>query len=119
MKKNGKLIAVSSFFTAFYSTILSLGIECTLCLMGLFLVVTWDGAKAGFEELPRFTAFCLIVGFFSLILLFISLIFNIFISEHLGYTKKMWYIQSILAIVISIPMIGAWEWIFDFLLLTF
>lgn len=90
---------------------LGLGMECLLNLLALVMSISLDGKPS----YPRFIPFCIILGIVALLGLSAMLILNIKASEKLGFTKNIWLIQYVFAVVLSIPMIKLWEMLFDFL----
>ena len=108
-----KYFLVFAFVIA-YATFLSIGYECLLNLLGLSMAITLDGAAVT-KQYPRFIPFCTVVGLGALILLIATFILNLKISEKHGLTKKFWWMQAIIALVISFPMSKIWELLFAFL----
>ena len=106
--KKAAYIILSIFTNAMF---LSLGTECLLNLLSLSMAISLDSAV----KYPRFVPFCAILGIVALLGLIAMLILNIKFSEKLGFTKTIWFIQYIVAFVLSIPMIKLWEVLFDFL----
>ena len=100
------------------ATFLSIGLECLLNLLGLSMAISLDGAAVT-KQYPRFIPFCVIVGLGALVLLIATFVLNLKKSEKYGLTKELWWIQSIFSIVISFPMVKAWELLFEFLQRTF
>ena len=96
------------------ATFLSLGSTCLLNLLGVSMAISLDG-KSVAEQYPRFIPFCIILGIVALLGVVFLLLGNIKISEKLKFTKWIWYIQYIFALVLSIPMIKLWEILFEFL----
>ena len=110
---------MKKYFLAFafviaYASFSSLGLECLLNLLGLSMAIALDGAAVT-KQYPRFIPFCMIVGLGALILLIATFILNLKMSEKYGLTKKIWWIQSIIALVIFFPMVKVWELLFEFL----
>ena len=101
-------------FVIAYATLFSLGLECLLNLLGLSMAIALDGAAVT-KQYPRFIPFCMIVGLGALILLIATFILNLKMSVKYGLTKKIWWIQSIIALVIFFPMVKVWELLFEFL----
>ena len=85
-----------------------------LNLLGFSMAISLDGAAVT-KQYPRFIPFCVIVGLGALVLLIATFILNLKMSEKYGLTKKIWWIQAIIALVISFPMVKAWELLFEFL----
>ena len=56
-----------------------------------------------------------VVGILALIAAVILGMFNLKLSEKFNFSKKIWYVQIISAVVLLIPMIKLWEMLFDFL----
>ena len=101
-------------FVIAYAIFLSIGLECLLNLLGLSMAISLDGAAVT-KQYPRFIPFCVIVGLGALALLIATFILNLKMSEKYGLTKKIWWIQSVFALVISFPMVKVWELLFEFL----
>ena len=112
-KKPIKIVAYLLFVIA-YAAFLSIGMECLLNLLGISMGIALDGNSV-VNQYPRFIPFCVVVGFLALVALVLLVILNIKASEKLDYTKRVWYIQSIFAFVISIPMIKLWEMLFEYI----
>ena len=112
-KKPIKILAYL-LFTMAYAAFLSLGMECMLNLLSFIMSmgIPSDGPANPF---PRFIPFCIVVGFLALVALVLLVILNIKASKKLDYTERVWCIQSILAFVVSLPMIKLWEILFDYL----
>ena len=109
MKKTTYIILPFSILAN--STLLSLGIECLLNLIGFSMAISLDSTPS----YPRFIPFCLTLGIVALLGLVAMLILNIKISEKLNFTKTIWIFEYALALVLSIPMIKIWEILFDLL----
>ena len=110
---------MKKYFSAFafaiaYAVFLSLGIECLLNLLGVSFGISLD-STVGIERFPRFIPFCIIIGILVLCILVVIFVLNLKVSRKYGYNKKIWWIQMVLAILISIPMIKLWEMLFEFL----
>ena len=96
-----------SFFVIIYAVFFSIGAECLINVLSAF-----------FSILPiptseqSFWLFCLAVGFLVLVAFAAMLILNIKISEKIGYTRRIWWIQMISAVIVAIPMIKIWEIVF-------
>lgn len=113
-----KKILLASAFIIAYAIFLSLGMECLLCLLGAAMAISLDSASVT-AQYPRFIPFCIIVGILALVALVAIFVINIKASDRFGFTKKLWWAQMIIAVVISVPMIKLWETLFDFLQKTF
>ena len=109
---------IISLFTVVYAAILSLGAECLLNLLSAVMSVSLDSPTAT-EQYPRFIAFCIIVGIVALLALIAVIILNFKLSERLKYNKNVSIIQSIVALAVSVPLIGLWELLFKALQNTF
>ncbi|MBE6693702.1 MAG: hypothetical protein E7589_02940 [Ruminococcaceae bacterium] len=101
-----------------YATFLGMGLECLFNLLGLTMAISLDGAVVT-KQYPRFIPFCILAGFVALAALVAIFIFNLKVSEKYSFTKKIWWMQMIIAVIISLPMIKAWEMLFEFLQKTF
>ena len=109
-----KRILLGALFAASYAVAFSVGIECLLNLLGACFAISLDG-RSVVQQYPRFIPFCVIVGFIALAAIVLTFVVNVKASERLGFTKSTWCAQMISAPVLSIPMIKAWEMLFDFL----
>ena len=112
-KKLIKIVAYLLFIIA-YATFLSLGMECLLNLLGISMGISLDGQSAA-NQYPRFVPFCVVVGFLAFVALVLLVILNLKASERLDYTKRIWCVQSILAFLVSIPIIKLWEMLFEYM----
>ena len=93
------------------STLLSLGIECLLNLLGFSMAISLDSTPS----YPRFIPFCIVLGIVTLLGLIAMLVLNIKISEKLNFTKTIWIFEYAFALGLSIPMIKIWDMLFEFL----
>jgi hypothetical protein len=109
-----KKILLALAFAVAYAIFLGLGLECLLNLFGISMGIALDGSSVA-EQYPRFIPFCLTVGFFALAALIGIFILNFKSSEKYEFTKKIWYVQMLIAVAVSVPMIKPWEMLFDFL----
>ena len=105
-------------FVIAYAIFFSIGLECLLNLLGFSMAISLDGPPVT-KQYPRFIPFCSIVGIFALASIIVTFILNLKASEKLGFTKKIWWMEIVIAFVISIPMIKPWEMLFEFLQKTF
>ena len=105
-------------FVIAYAIFFSIGLECLLNLLGFSMAISLDGPPVT-KQYPRFIPFCFIVGIFALASIIVTFILNLKASEKLGFTKKIWWMEIVIAFVISIPMIKPWEMLFEFLQKTF
>ncbi len=112
-KKLIKIVACLLLIIA-YAVFLSIGTECLLSLLSIYMSISLDGESVA-NQYPRFIPFCVVVGFLALVALVLLVILTIKVSEKLDYTKRVWYIQSIFAFVVSIPMIKLWEMLFEYM----
>ena len=94
-------------FIAAFAIFLSLGIECLLLFLSKAMAL-FDSSAFSWLEL-----FFLIVGLLSLIAVIATIIIDFKVSERLGFTKKIWWMQITVGIVASIPMVKLWETLFD------
>ena len=106
---------ILSAFTLGNAVFLSLGMTCLLNLVSISMGISLDSEM----QYPRWMPFCIVLGLVALLGVIFLLPGNIKISEKLKLTKRVWYFQYILALVLSIPMIKLWEMVFDFLQKTF
>ena len=111
MKKTN-IIALA--FSCTYAIVFSLGIECLLNLLSMSVAISLDGGPV-VQQYPGFIPFCVVVGILALIAAVILGMFNLKLSEKFNFSKKIWYVQIISAVVLLIPMIKLWEMLFDFL----
>lgn len=114
MKKKFIVLALATAYAIFFS----LGIECLLSLLGIFMGISFDGPSVA-EQYPRFTMFCAVAGLLALGALIAVFIVNLKTSESFGFTKKTWWTQMITAAVLSFLMVKPWELLFEFLQKTF
>ena len=80
-----KKILPITLFTIAYSILLSLGIECFLCSLGMLFGLSPWSPYDPFGYYPVFLPFCLIIGVVSLVLLVFLFIINLIKSEKLKY----------------------------------
>ena len=109
MKKSTVIILPA--FTLGNAIFLSLGMTCLLDLLSISVGISLETEI----EYPRFIPFCIILGIVALLGVIFLLLGNIKISEKLKFTKWIWYVQYIFALILSIPMIELWQMLFDFL----
>ena len=93
------------------AVLLGLGMTCLLNLFGLVLAMSLDSTP----RYPRFGPFCLLVGVAALLGLVLVFLWSVKNFERFAYTKKTWIVQYVGAFVLSIPMLGVWERVFDLL----
>ena len=105
---------IASIFAVSYAVVLGLCLECLLNLMGAVMAVSLDSGAVT-RQYPRFIPFCVVVSLLTLTALVLLLVLNIKISHKQVYTKKTWWVQSVAALVMTIPMIKLWEVLLDFL----
>ena len=96
---------------AINAALLGLGMTCLLHLFGLVLGMSLDSTPS----YPRFGPFCLLVGVAALLGLILVFLWNVKISEKYDFTKRTWLVQYVCALVLSVPMLGVWERVFDVL----
>ena len=109
-----KKILLTFAFIIAYATILSLGLECLLNLLGAAFAISLDGGDV-VQQYPRFIPFCIIFGLMALTAGIVLFVFNLKVSDKLNFTKKLWGVEIISAIVLSIPIIKLWEMLFEYL----
>ena len=107
MKKS--ILVLLAVFTLGNAVFLSLGLTCLLDLLSLSMGIFLDGSPVT-EVL-----FYIVLGILSLLGLVAILVLNIKASEKLPFTKLTWYVQSIIALFLSIPMMKLWQMLFEFL----
>ena len=116
MKTNYARLFMPPIFTISYALFLSLGVEALLTYFGLGFGIGPDSdVPSGIELYPRLMPFCLVLAIVALIAFVVILLLNIKYSEKASYTRAIWIIQSVCAFVISIPMMKAWEMLFEVL----
>ena len=113
MTKALKLLSYLLFILA-YSLFLSIGMECLLCVLFLFISISFD-SNTGVAAFPRFFAFCLITGVLATVALIAILILNYKYSDKLGCTKKRFALIALISFFTAISMLPIWERLFDFL----
>lgn len=96
---------------AINAALLGLGMSCLLHLFGIVLAVSLDSTP----RYPRFGPFCLFVGVAALLGLILVFLWSVKISEKHDFTKRIWLVQYVCAFILSIPMLGVWERVFDVL----
>ena len=109
-------VLIISVFTAAYSIFLSVGGVCALHLFGNAL------AEAMFHDnikYPRFIPFCFVTGLLCFVAIAVIIAFNVKFSEKLGYTRLVWWLQFISALVLVFFEMKAWEIFFEYLQKTF
>ena len=111
-----KAVIVLGFSLA-YGILFSLGSSCMLNLLGIGMALSLDGGIL--NQYPRFIPFCMLVCLLTLAAIVILFIYQFYAAEKLGFTKRMWYVQFLSAVVIAIPMMELWERLFVFLRATF
>ena len=111
-------IAAYPLFVIADAAFLSLGMECLLNLLSISMGIALDG-KSPANQYPRFIPFCVVVEFLALSALILLVIWNMKVSEKLAYTKRVWCIQSVMAVVLSIPMIKLWEMLLEYMQTVF
>ncbi len=104
-----------SFFVIVYAVFFSIGMECLINILSAFFAISLDNNSV-LTSVQSFWLFCLAVGFLVLVAFVVVLLLNIKSSERIGYTRRTWWIQMIIAVIISIPMIKLWEIVFRSLL---
>ena len=112
MKKNMKRNVVVILFTAVYAVILGLG-ECC------FVDVLLSKMFGGISRYPRFIPFGIIVGYAALGALIAVFVANLKLSKKINFTKWTWVIQTVCAVILSVPMFRLWLLLFNFLHKTF
>jgi hypothetical protein len=98
-------------FICLNAVFLGLGMSCLLHLFGIVMAVSLDSTL----RYPRFVPFCLLAGVAALLGLVGVFLWNVKISERLAFTKKIWLWQYVGAFVLSIPILGVWEQVFELL----
>ena len=93
------------------AVLLGLGMACLLNLFGFVMALSLDSTP----RYPRFGPFCLLVGVAALLGLVLVFLWNVKNAERLELTKRIWFVQYFGAFVLSVPMLGVWERVFDLL----
>ena len=93
------------------AVLLGLGMTCLLHLFGLVMGMSLDSTP----RYPRFGPFCLLVGVAALLGLVLVFLWSAKNEERLELTKRIWLAQYIGAFLLSLPMLGVWERVFDLL----
>ena len=108
MRKGRGMIPV---FIGLNATFLGLGMACLLHLFGIVLGMSLDSTP----RYPRFVPFCLFVGVAALLGLVLVFLWSAKNEERLELTKRIWLALYIGAVLLSLPMLGVWERVFDLL----
>ncbi len=95
---------IAPFLALVYAASFSLGFQC---------MISTDSRH------PRLSVFCTAVGLGCLVVLVGLLLLNWLRAEDWGYTRKMWVLQFLGALVISLPLLELWKLLFRFLMDTF
>ena len=111
--KSAKNLLILPFSIA-YAVFLSLGIECFLNVLAGGFALSLDGPSP-MQLYPRFLPFCIVTGILSLAAIVVLFVINLKASDRLCFSKKAWYVQMILACLLSVPMIYPWDVLFDLL----
>ena len=111
MNKNKWLIAVA--LSVAYALILSVGMVCFQYLFGVALTHAVFGGVI--DDYPRFIPFCVFVGLFALVALFVMFYIDLRLSKKFNFSKIVWCVKIICAFIISILMIIPWHMLFELL----
>ena len=111
--KTWRSIALFIPFTPSYAALLGLGFECLLCVMSLAMGAAIDADVV--SQYPRFLPFCMTAGTFALLALIALIILNFVLRDKLQLNKPVWGVQAVCALMLSLPMLKAWEMIFAYL----
>ncbi|MBQ7779148.1 MAG: hypothetical protein IJ404_01515 [Clostridia bacterium] len=106
--KNNKLLFVI-LFALVYAVVLSFGIECLFQCIGIM------GTSVFAEHSPWVYWSSFIAGILSVVALIAIFILNFNLSDKFGYNKYIWWIQSILALVLAFFLVEPWEMLFGLL----
>lgn len=109
-----KKALLASLFAVMYAIFFSLGITCLWDLFCIAVAFGIDGKRV-IAQYPRYIPFCLVVGFMSLIALFVIFMLNRKLSKKVTFSKKIWILEFLCAFVFSIPMAPLWIQLFAFL----
>lgn len=110
LKKTGIILA----FSFIYGILLGIGSVSAFHLLDNALVSVSFGESAT-KMYPRFTVFCLAVGFAALALLITVAWLNVKKSKNLGITKLMCVCEIILSVVLAIPSFIGFNALFEYL----
>ena len=95
------------FFSLVYAVILSFGIECLLTCIGIM------GTSVFGEDATGLYWFAFISGIIATALLVVIFVFNFRISERLEYNKYIWWIQTILGVILAFCLVEPWQTLFE------
>lgn len=113
--KHAKNILAYTLFTLAYTTLLSLGMQSLLYVIGMGFALSLDSNP----RYPYFFPFCLSTGIFATIALVALLILNITVSQRFAYNKIKWCIQSVVVFFLSMYMTTYWKMLFEYLRVVF
>ena len=112
MKKFNKII-VATLMAVIFAFFVGMVIECMIIAFSFSFGVSPDANAA--QSYPRFEVFCRVAGFLSLGAMVGLAFLNVKLSDKLEYTDKIWKLQTVTVLVLSLPMMKICEMLIDFL----
>lgn len=103
--KNRKYF-IPILFAVVYAVVLSFGIECLFTCIGIM------GTSVFGSHSPYMYWFSFVAGILSTASLIVIFILNLKIADKCCYNKYIWWIQSILSLVLAFFMVKPWEMLF-------
>ena len=114
MKKYKYLFAC--FFAFAYAVVLSFGIECLFQCIGTIGTISGIDANVPSDKLNVLLYWLSFgAGILSTAALVAIFILNFNLSDKFGYNKYVWWLQSIISLVLAFFMVEPWERLFVFL----
>lgn len=105
-----KKAAIIAVFTAVYTVIVSLGIACFLGALSISI-----GSYNPWKAYPYYMPFCVITGLVAFIIFLLAIVWNIAIVQKNDLQSRWWIIEFITPIVLLIPMLFVWDFVFGIL----
>jgi hypothetical protein len=112
MKKFNKII-VATLMAVIFAFFVGMGIECMIIAFSFSFGVSLDANAA--PSYPGFEVFCRVAGFLSIGAMVGLAFLNVKLSDKLEYTDKIWKLQTVTVLVLSLPMMKICEMLIDFL----
>ena len=110
-----KVLLTILLFALVYAVVLSFGIECLFQFIGTIGTVDIDaGLSTDKLDVIWYWA-SLGAGILTTALLIAILVLNYNLSDKLGYNKYIWWIQSIVSLVLAFFLVKPWEMLFNYL----
>ncbi len=110
--KNCKFLFVI-LFVLVYAVVLSFGIECLFQCIGAVGTVSGIDANVSSDKLDVLLYWLSFgAGILSAAALVAIFILNFNLSDKLGYNKYVWWLQSILSLVLAFFLVKPWEMLF-------